>query len=118
MGSGLDDEPRLGAPDAAAQAATPAEAVVEADAEASGTPQRTDIDWYREIQSFYDASLQQGYSAGETQNWLREGYPTLMEGFLSWYQVLFSPPSIIASQQHTLAKARSAFAASSEQHCI
>ncbi len=93
MGSGLDDDPSLAAPDAAAQANAPAEAVGEANAEADSTPQRTDVDWYREIQFHYDHSLQQGYSALETENWLREGYPALMEGFLSWYQV----PSLLPS---------------------
>ena len=93
MGSGLDDEPPSEAPDVAAQAAGPAEAVGDANAEASGAPQRTDVDWYREMQFHYDASLQQGYSAFDTENWLREGYPALMEGFLSWYQVLATLPS-------------------------
>ena len=64
-------------------------------AEAVGPPpQRTDEDWYREMQFHYDASLQQGYSASETEDWLRQGYPALMEGFLPWYQV----PSLLPPQ--------------------
>ena len=39
------------------------------------------------MQFHYDSSLQQGYSAAETEDWLRQGYSTLMDGFLSWYQV-------------------------------
>ena len=84
MGSGLGDEAPLEDPDTSAQAAVPAEA-------GGDPPQRMDEDWYREMQFHYDASLQQGYSASETEDWLRQGYPALMEGFLSWYQVRSSP---------------------------
>lgn len=88
MGSGLGDEPPLEAPDSSAQAAMPAEAV--------GTPpQRMDEDCYREMQFHYNASLQQGYSTSETEDWLRQGYPALMEGFLPWYQV----PSLLSTHR-------------------
>ena len=84
MESGLGDEVPPEAPDTSAQAAMPAEA-------GGDPPQRMDEDWYREMQFHYDASLQQGYAASETEDWLQQGYPALMEGFLSWYQVPSSP---------------------------
>ena len=44
-------------------------------------------DWYREMQFYYNDSLQQ-YSATETEEWLRQHYGTLMDGFLIWLKVI------------------------------
>ena len=44
-------------------------------------------DWYREMQFYYNDSLQQ-YSATETEQWLRQHYGTLMDGFLMWLKVI------------------------------
>ena len=45
-------------------------------------------DWYREMQIYYNDSLQQ-YSATETEEWLRQHYGALMDGFLIWLKVIF-----------------------------
>ena len=87
MNSGLEAEPDSVAAGANVQGVISVEPSGDADIDSGAAPDRTDEDWYKEMQFHYDASLQQGYSAAETEDWLRQGYPALMEGFLSWYQV-------------------------------
>lgn len=89
MGSGLQAESPSEAAGANAQGVISVEPSGDADIDSSAAPDRTDADWYKEMHFHYDASLQQGYSAAETEDWLRQGYPALMEGFLSWYQVRY-----------------------------
>ena len=44
-------------------------------------------DWYREMHFYYNDSLQQ-YSATKTEEWLRQHYGALMDGFLIWLKVI------------------------------
>ena len=90
MGSGLDDfalPQDAGAALQAGEGAGLEDPAGDSNTISGKSPQKTEEDWYREMQFHYDSSLQQGYSAAETEDWLRQGYLTLMDGFLSWYQV-------------------------------
>lgn len=84
MGSGLDDPLSQG--DVGGNALD-IEGSMSQQSAGNFSAEKTEEDWYREIQFHYNASLQQGYSAAETEEWLQQGYPTLMAGFLTWNQV-------------------------------